>query len=701
MINKIFFLWNLIIILFNLVNGYENDNLQIDNESVGDNYYMIFVNNGNINNLKKREETDKLINEFVNEIQNLIVENKETYEDPIKLAEIENSARFRKRSDDNSDTPSLVYSVSTVDDSTVLYAYLSGNIAAKVENLDYVESLSPDSYTELATGYNIDDIKNETNWKDVSVKEYTYMHLSLLSQGNFSLKHIGEYDYNYYFPSSAGQDVDIVIMDSGFNFNYSEYSNKENRITECKVYIKDGEKIEITDGNCKTKDQNTRFHGECVSDAAGGLDRGVASNANIYGVQLDVSVNSIKDIDILGGLKYISEHLVRPNKTIINLSFGKYFSYTNKTDELIHYEKLINEITDKGGIIISAAGNRNSATVSELSEEAFYPCSFENVICVGGVDVMDPSVSNEYKKANDCNYGDNIDIYAPYDMDLLIQQSNGQEVEISVEGTSFSSPLVVGVAATLISEHPEMEFNTSKMLNYLTDLGLKDVIKGISKGKGNVFVNNGKHIVYSSDDVYYGCGVLSGNRGCSSNEICSDEGFCSIPSFSLSLESVDTSDIPSATETSVIAIPSTYNDIINNIIETTVTVVPTTITTAIINSTHINEIPITVANDYTYEEETDTPVDVGDVDYEEEEDEDYIEEEYLLKEDEEEDDENEYLVEDDEDDDEDDEAIDLDLYLDDDGNELSDNTIRRKMNNFYKKYLKSQWNNLFKPKNKH
>ncbi|OUM65169.1 hypothetical protein PIROE2DRAFT_41958, partial [Piromyces sp. E2] len=294
------------------------------------------------------------------------------------------------------------------------------------------------------------------------------MHLSLLSQGRFSLKHIDEYDYNYYYPSSAGQDVDIIIMDSGFNFNSTEFSNTKDRTTLCTAFIKNGETTEITDGNCKTKNDSTNYHGECVSDAAAGLDRGVANKANIFGLQLDVTLTSVKDIDILAGLRYISDHLIRPNRTVINLSFenlitanktiinissGKFYSISDMGDSGRHYQLLIRKLVESGAIVIACAGNQGALAYNEKHDFQYLPCSFDDVICVGGIDNINPLYQPDYILYEHSNSGTTVDIYAPFFVYTSYQNADGEEISEELDyGTSFSTPLVSGVAALIMAE---------------------------------------------------------------------------------------------------------------------------------------------------------------------------------------------------------------------------------------------------------
>ncbi|OUM56189.1 hypothetical protein PIROE2DRAFT_31253, partial [Piromyces sp. E2] len=64
-------------------------------------------------------------------------------------------------------------------------------------------------------------------------------------------------------------------------------------------------------------------HGHDVSDIVGGLKHGVAKRANIYGVSIPKNENGkFNTLEILKGLQYILNKMLRPNKTVINISLG-------------------------------------------------------------------------------------------------------------------------------------------------------------------------------------------------------------------------------------------------------------------------------------------------------------------------------------------------------------------------------------------
>jgi len=302
--------------------------------------------------------------------------------------------------------------------------------------------------------------------------------------------------------------------------------------------------------------QSIPDHGTLTSIAVAGKKFGVAKKANIHGFTLlaedetenngDDSLNNL----MYHGLKYLEENnLIKPHKTILNFSVIEKISLKEfNGKEYRKTQALINKLSKKGVVIVAGAGNDFIEPYNEKGKDkyAIVPCAFDNVICVGGVgNINNPEFMNDeidssyYEIANyefyaehfnmtfkvPSNYGSHVDIYAPflfhYHGDVLTTQDTSlylnynendyetidtyygktvKDIDVIVPGTSMSTPLVSGVIATLMSEfYPKRKFTTSSMLKYLTEIGEKDIIKGVPVGCPNVFINNGKNIILNSD----------------------------------------------------------------------------------------------------------------------------------------------------------------------------------------------------------
>ena len=150
------------------------------------------------------------------------------------------------------------------------------------------------------------------------------------------------------------------------------------------------------------------------------------------------------------GIVYAANHDCK----IINCSWGINSSSSYGYD-IVKYATF-----NCDALVIAAAGN--SANTDEL-----YPASFPEVLSVGG------TVSGDYAWYNSSTYGTNynryVDICAPA-KGYHSLANNDKVISMSGGGTSFSSPIVSGVAALVRSKFPEMTaLQVSEQLRMTSD----------------------------------------------------------------------------------------------------------------------------------------------------------------------------------------------------------------------------------------
>ena len=150
------------------------------------------------------------------------------------------------------------------------------------------------------------------------------------------------------------------------------------------------------------------------------------------------------------GIVYAANHDCK----IINCSWGINSSSSYGYD-IVKYATF-----NCDALVIAAAGN--SANTEEL-----YPASFPEVLSVGG------TVSGDYAWYNSSTYGTNynryVDICAPA-KGYHSLANNDKVISMSGGGTSFSSPIVSGVAALVRSKFPEMTaLQVSEQLRMTSD----------------------------------------------------------------------------------------------------------------------------------------------------------------------------------------------------------------------------------------
>lgn len=117
-------------------------------------------------------------------------------------------------------------------------------------------------------------------------------------------------------------------------------------------------------------------------------------------------------------------------------------------------------VTNSGKLIFAAAGN-NGVDVDNgggIEGSSILPCELSSVICVGGMN------ANSTLRAANSNFGSKIsggtvDIYGPFTVFVGPDPDNPANVARSINGTSFSSPFVAGVAALVWAANPALSAN--------------------------------------------------------------------------------------------------------------------------------------------------------------------------------------------------------------------------------------------------
>ncbi|WP_226580899.1 cell wall-binding repeat-containing protein [Halobacillus litoralis] len=156
---------------------------------------------------------------------------------------------------------------------------------------------------------------------------------------------------------------------------------------------------------------------------------GVAPFTKIEPVNVEYE-GSVSTTGVIKGVDYA----IDSNVDIINMSFG---GYTNNTT----LQSVLWDAYESGIVLIAATGNDQTNTPS-------YPAAYPWVIAVGATD----TTSGSPVVADFSNYGYHVDVTAPGVNILSTSTMGGYETG---DGTSFSTPIVSGLASLIKAEHPD------------------------------------------------------------------------------------------------------------------------------------------------------------------------------------------------------------------------------------------------------
>jgi subtilisin family serine protease len=172
-----------------------------------------------------------------------------------------------------------------------------------------------------------------------------------------------------------------------------------------------------------------------------GID-GIANHVEIM-VLRTVPDGDEYDKDVALSIRYAVDN----GANVINMSFGKSYS-----PEISMVWEAMQYAASKNVLMVKAAGNENL----DIDVDIHYPTAFtngkkiDNVLTVGASDKK----KNKWLKADFSNYGQKgVDVFAP---GVRLLSTAPESYYDKASGTSFSSPVVAGVAALIWSYFPEL-----------------------------------------------------------------------------------------------------------------------------------------------------------------------------------------------------------------------------------------------------
>ncbi|KAF8641441.1 hypothetical protein AX16_009954 [Volvariella volvacea WC 439] len=259
-------------------------------------------------------------------------------------------------------------------------------------------------------------------------------------------------DYNYHYDHSAGEGVDIYVLDTGVRITHTDFGGRA--------------KWGKTFGGYPDQDGNG--HGTHCAATAAGTRFGVAKKASIIAVKVLSDEGSGSVTDIMCGINWVIQQADDSGlPSVISMSLG---GGTSPPLDLA-----VKRATIKGIHVAVAAGNSNVDAANTS------PAREPSAITVGASTIDD-------SRAFFSNYGSVVDIFAP-GLNVTSAWVTDDSSTNRISGTSMATPHVAGLVAYLIG----LEGNKSPadMSDRLKQLAQKGVLSGIPDGTVNLLAQNG------------------------------------------------------------------------------------------------------------------------------------------------------------------------------------------------------------------
>ena len=301
---------------------------------------------------------------------------------------------------------------------------------------------------------------------------------------------------SYVFDETGGQGVSVYVFDSGANMANPEIYGMRGNMTW--LWPRNMTPFPKTDES---------GHGSCIVSKIAGPTFGVAKSANIVMVKAFhktwAEVTPSRFLESFGRIFEDVRDRKMQRKAVVNISFG---SRSLPTSLLNAWKKTIMYLLKNDVVVVVASGNDRvrytidittiPLTIRKYISDVIdsYPGLFKqelsNLIVVGSVNI-DGSLSNFSQG------GDLMDFSAPGSLDnnTGIQCASGSSADwIRDRGTSLAAPAVSGLAAYLISIHPELQ---EKGMKGMVAQMVKDYIKSLawSRNGGPIAIWNNESYV--------------------------------------------------------------------------------------------------------------------------------------------------------------------------------------------------------------
>ncbi|KAG9091924.1 subtilisin-like serine protease [Ceratobasidium sp. UAMH 11750] len=235
---------------------------------------------------------------------------------------------------------------------------------ARLEEVEYVE---PDVVVSVAS----DRVQTGAPWGLQAITRTTPFPIATANSPT-------ALSYSYEYDSSAGQGVDVYILDSGVYSNHTELINRVQRSPVFARYTKEGDVF---------------GHGTHVAGIAAGTRYGVAKKARVIDVKVITDTGRGFASDIILGLTWAVSNVKSTSRpSVFNLSLGGGTS--------IALDDAVTATVNAGVHVVISAGN------GAVDASNWSPARVSGAIAVGSVDIHGVRDASS-------NYGGPVALFAP------------------------------------------------------------------------------------------------------------------------------------------------------------------------------------------------------------------------------------------------------------------------------------------------
>jgi serine protease AprX len=270
---------------------------------------------------------------------------------------------------------------------------------------------------------------------------------------------------------STGRGVGVAVIDTGVTGDLPDFRSSAWDSTSRVVASA------VIDPTASTAN-DTYGHGTAVAGLIAGNSHyrdggdplhdqyaGTAPNANLVSIKVANDNGQASTLDAIYGLQFAVDHKDQYDIRVINLSFRSTDAESYKTDPL---DAAAEQAWLAGITVVAAAGNMGTAP----DAVSYAPGNDPYVITVGAVDDQGTSDNSDDAPASWSSRGTTQDGFAKPDVvapgahivTTLAPHSDFANLcptcvvggaYFQVSGTSLAAPIVAGVAADLLAEHPD------------------------------------------------------------------------------------------------------------------------------------------------------------------------------------------------------------------------------------------------------